>query len=68
MEEIRKRIGPDGRKVLNAFQFEVVEKVAERACIEKAVLINGDQGALAEPLRWSMHGGPGTGQTHVINL
>ena len=24
--------------------------------------------SLPEPLRWSMHGGPGTGQTHVINI
>ena len=21
-----------------------------------------------EPLRWAMHGGPGTGKTHVINI
>ena len=67
LEEIRERIGPDDRKVLNAFQFEVVKKFAERVCIEKAALINADYDALPEPLRWSMHGGPGTGKTHVIN-
>ena len=27
-----------------------------------------DYSEVGEPLRWSMHGGPGTGKTHVINI
>ena len=68
LAEIRERIGLDKRKVLNAFQFEVVKKVADRVCLEKAALQTGDYEALPEPLRWSMHGGPGTGKTHVIKI
>ena len=37
-------------------------------CLEKAALQTGDYEALPEPLRWSMHGGPGTGKTHVIKI
>ena len=54
--------------VLNASQFEVVKKVADRVCLEKVALQTGDYEALPEPLRWSMHGGPGTGKTHVIKI
>ena len=66
LAEIRECIGPDDRKVLNASQFEVAKKFAERVCTEEAVLETGDYDALPEPLRWSMHGDPGTGKTHVI--
>ena len=68
LKEIRERVGPDKRKVLNDSQFEVVKKVAERVCAEMDVLVTGDYDSLPEPLRWSMHGGPGTGKTHVINI
>ena len=53
---------------MNAFQLEVAKKIAKRVCIEIAVLEIGNYDALPDPLRWSMHGGPGTGQTHVINM
>ena len=54
--------------MLNASQFEVVKTVAKRVCMEVDVLETGDYDALPEPLRWSMHGGPGTGETHVIKI
>ena len=62
LAEIRERIGPDKRKVLNASRFEVVKKVAERVCVEIDVLFTEDYESLPESLRWSMHGGPGAGQ------
>ena len=65
---MRERTGPDKRKVVNASQFEVVKKVAERVCLEMDVLESGDYDTSPEPLRWSMHGGPGTGKTHVIKI
>ena len=67
LAEIRERIGPDKKKVLDASQFDV-KKVADRVCLEKAALQTGDYEALPEPLRWRMHGCPGTGKTHDINM
>ena len=34
--------------------------------MDTEVLETGNSDALPQPLRWSMHGGPGTGETHVI--
>ena len=68
MAEIRERKGPDKRTLLNASQYEVVKKVAERVCLEMEVLDTGNYDALHEPPRWGMHGGPGTGETHVIKI
>ena len=31
-------------------------------------VVTGDYDSFPEPLRWSMHGGPGTGETHVIKI
>ena len=45
-----------------------MKKVAERVCMEMDVLETGNYDALPEPLRWSMHGRPGTGKTHVIKI
>ena len=32
------------------------------------LLVTEDYESLPEPLRWSMHGGPGAGETHVIKI
>ena len=53
---------------MTASPFEVVKKVAERVCMDIYALVTGDYESLPEPLRWSMHGGPGTGKTHLINI
>ena len=60
------REGLDKRKVMNEFKFEVVKKVAECICDELDALATTNYDSLPEPLRWSTHGGPGTGETHVI--
>eukprot|EP00973_Karenia_brevis_P027051 3732954-Karenia_brevis.AAC.1 len=45
----------------------MVEKVAHRVMQE----LDGDadsQSDFGEPLRWILHGGPGTGKSHVIKV
>ena len=74
VEEVRawcKEIGRkqvNGRKVLNKSQHEVVEKVVQRICEEMIDCAAGYVDTTREPLRWAMHGGPGTGKTHVIKI
>ena len=59
----------DGRRVLNKTQFRVVKKVAKRICLEYRALSGGISfEEIGEPLRWLVHGGPGTGKTHVIKI
>ena len=68
LREIRTR-KVDNRRVLNKSQFRVVKKVAKRICLEYRALAGGMRFEdLPEPLRWCMHGGPGTGKTHVIKI
>ena len=68
LREIRIR-KVDDRRVLNKSQFRVVKKVAKRICLEYRALAGGMRFEdLPEPLRWCMHGGPGTGKTHVIKI
>ena len=54
-----------GKALLNAEQYVAVEKIARRVMQElrHAALGTEDFG---EPLRWLVHGGPGTGKSHVI--
>ena len=59
----------NGRRLLNKTQFRVVKKVAHRIRKElRAVLGYASFDSIGEPLRWCMHGGPGTGKTHVIKI
>lgn len=56
-----------GRLVCNPEQYAAVEKIAIRVIRE----LNAESlGAhdYGEPLRWVVHGGPGTGKSHVIKL
>ena len=56
------------KKNSNDSQFAIVKLVAERISQEMPALATDDYTTFPEPLRWSMHGGPGTGQTHVIHI
>jgi len=57
----------DGRAYLNDEQYVMVELVAQR--IMKEMQAGSDESAdFGEPLRWLLHGGPGTGKTHVIKV
>ena len=54
----------------NAKQIEFLRCVARRVLQERAT--KEDAGATAEtgsePLRWAVHGGPGTGKSHVLRV
>ena len=58
----------NNRKLLNASQMQVVDQIVERVCQEMIDQVTGTLDRDQEPLRWAMHGGPGTGKTHVIKI
>ena len=66
-EDIKDRRGEGGRLLLNALQYEMVERVADQVCVERRARATNHYDNV-QPLRWSMHGGPGTGKSHVINI
>ena len=68
LKEIRHR-EVDGRKFLNVKQYQVVLKVATRVIKEMNAASGRSKDtfkSIGEPLRWCVHGGPGTGKPHVI--
>ena len=57
------------RSLVNEKQHELLERVADRLLIELGLIDVADSIlASAEPLVWLLHGGPGTGKTHVLSL
>ena len=67
LAKIRYRTTEEGRQWLNEEQYQMVEEVASR--VKKELVAEGaEQGDPGEPLRWLMHGGPGTGKSHVIRV
>ena len=67
LADVRTRVDSDGRRVANDEQYLAVEKVVKR-CIAEMQYRNGESKEVGEPLRWLVHGGPGTGKSHVIQL
>ena len=68
LQSIRMRKDVERRYMLNESQFEVVKIVCDRVCREIEDFNAENVASLEEPLRWAMHGGPGTGKTHVIKF
>ena len=68
LSEIRVREDEHKRLALNDSQYAIVNSVAKRICQEMNALAADDYTLFPELLRWSMHGGPGTGGTHVIQM
>ena len=67
LAEIRVRTTEEGRQWLNPEQYAMVEHVADR--VKRELLAEGmSQEDAGEPMRWLMHGGPGTGKSHVIRV
>ena len=60
VEEWAGGVAQDG---CNAKQAEVCRKVASQVVQE----IFSENPGVLEPLRWAVHGGPGTGKSHVLN-
>ena len=67
LEKLRGRRNKEGKLVTNAQQFAAVKLVVERV-IREIEHLTGQRESPGEPLRWLVHGGPGTGKAHVINL
>lgn len=65
LSNVRQRRDSDGRPYLNTNHFEAVQKVAQRVMQELNPAAN-ETVDFGEPLRWLIHGGPGTGKSHVI--
>ena len=65
LNEIKTRHGDDGRLVLNEKQYDMAFLIAKQVCKDIRARNTNDYTDWC-PLRWSMHGGPGTGKSHVI--
>ena len=61
VEEWAGGVAQDG---CNAKQAEVCRKVASQQVVQE--ILSENLGVL-EPLRWAVHGGPGTGKSYVLN-
>ena len=71
LSELKRRRHPDdaNKPFCNAEQLQAIEKVATRVRQELLHEADPDQHSFMEPLRWMVHGGPGTGKTkYVINI
>ena len=64
---LKDRKNEAGRPLANTKQYEAVAVVAERVMQELRASAEASA-PVGEPLRWCLHGGPGTGKSHVIKL
>ena len=62
-----RRDAEDRRLFLNAEQYEMVARIAGRVVEELRAEADGNA-EYGEPLRWCLHGGPGTGKSHVLKV
>ena len=67
LSNIQTRRGDDGRPVFNEKQYDMVSLVVKQVCKEIRASNTGNYTDWS-PFRWSMHGGPGTGKSHVIKI
>jgi len=65
LQELNTRERDDGRPYVNTQQFAAIKKVAKKIMTELPAR-NGCAPKPSEPLRWVVHGGPGTGKSHVV--
>ena len=66
-KNLKVRRDEKGRLTANSMQFEAVELIAQRV-IKELEAADDVEPDLGDPLRWCVHGGPGTGKSHVIKL
>ena len=70
LKDVATRRGVDGRAFLNPEQLSFAQKVAERVVAEEECG-EGEQlrqVGKTDPLRWALHGGPGTGKSHTLRV
>ncbi|CAE7576637.1 PIF2, partial [Symbiodinium sp. CCMP2456] len=70
LRELPNRRNEAGRRICNDEQHAFIERVANRVKREMQTgeAYSGCFKTDEEPLRWMLHGGPGTGKTHAINI
>ena len=67
LRQLKVKRDKKGRLIANPMQFEAVHMVAQRV-IKELEAADDVEPDLGDPLRWCVHGGPGTGKSHVIKL
>ena len=67
LRDVKTRRDSTGRRVLNKLQYNMVDNVANRVCVELQ-MVAGDTINDEDLLRWRLHGVPGTGKSHVIRV
>ena len=67
LQKLKVRKNMEGKLVANAEQFAAVKLVVNRV-IREIEYLTEQRESPGEPLRWLVHGGPGTGKSHVIKL
>ena len=68
LRKLKERSNTSGRALANTKQYDAVSIVAQRVLRELRATACPARTAMGEPLRWCVHGGPGTGKSHVIKL
>ena len=68
LSELETRTAEDGRRICNAQQHGFLSRVIERVVQEMRTGEMHSGSREEDPLRWVLHGGPGTGKTHAIKL
>ena len=68
LQKLKDRRNEGGRPVANTKQYDAVSVVAKRVVEELRAAASPARIGIGEPLRWCVHGGPGTGKSHVIKL
>ena len=67
LAKIRDRVAEwvkDVKERCNAEQASFCKTIAQQALAQ----LRGEEAATNEPLRWALHGGPGTGKSYTLNL
>ena len=67
LEEIKVERNAEQKLFLNEEQYKCAEKVAARV-IQELDAEDTAEAQSGEPMRWMLHGGPGTGKSHVIKV
>ena len=70
LARLETRTGEDGRLICNAEQRGFLSRVVDRIVHEMQTgeMHSGSRHDEEDPMRWVLHGGPGTGKTHAVKL
>ena len=68
--KVQKRVDGESRPLCNAAQHAFLSRIVERIVheLQTGEMQCGARADEEDPLRWVLHGGPGTGKTHAVKL